>query len=249
MIALVEDDAALGRSLARGLAAQGWRVEWVRTAAALRGLLDAGEVDVVVLDRGLPDGDGLELCRAMRARGQMVPVLMLTARATLDDRLDGFAAGADDYLPKPFAFAELLARVRVLRDRAARMRPDPVCHAGFTCDPASGRIGHGDGAIAWGARLEAVLAALITARGAVVARDALIAAAWGAEAEIGDNSLDVAISTLRRRLRALDPALGVRAVRGQGFALEQADDQAAGGSTSLAQSPPPSAGSSDSAMP
>lgn len=115
---LVEDDAGIGRFVQRGLTAEGYAVTWQRDAGAVDATLRNGDFAAMVLDLGLPDRDGLSLCRALRAGGVRTPVVMLTARAMLQDRLDGFESGADDYLPKPFAFEELLARLSAAIGRA-----------------------------------------------------------------------------------------------------------------------------------
>ncbi|HZU65087.1 MAG TPA: response regulator transcription factor [Novosphingobium sp.] len=220
MILLVEDDVAIGRSLAQGLAARGFAVRWLRQAAQAAGALDTGEVAVAVLDLGLPDGDGLALCRQWRAAGHRLPVLMLTARAALDDRLEGFAAGADDYLPKPFAFAELAARVEVLARRAAQLPAAPVLWGPFAFDSAAGQVLRDGAPLAFEPKALALLLRLAQARGGVVARDALIDAGWGEMAAVGGNTLDVAISALRRRLADVAPELAVKAVKGQGYQLD-----------------------------
>jgi DNA-binding response OmpR family regulator len=220
MIVLVEDDVAIGRAVTQGLTARGHSVRWLRQGAGLPEVIDEGGVAVVVLDLGLPDIDGVELCRDLRAAGHTMPVLMLTARGALDDRLEGFLVGADDYVTKPFAFAELAARVAVLERRAAQLRPALVEFGGLTFDPASGVVHQGDAPLTGEPRSLALLGELVRARGAVVARADLIDAVWGSDAVVSDNTLDVAISALRRRLAEVAPALAVRAVRGQGLQLE-----------------------------
>lgn len=222
MILLVEDDVTIGRSLAQGLGAAGFVVRWLRSGAQVAPVLAEGGVAVVVLDVGLPDGDGMAICRGMRADGYGVPVLMLTARASLDDRLDGFAAGADDYLPKPFAFAELLARLRVLVRRAQERRPDPIVFGPLAVDPLAGEARWQGQVLALEPKGLAVLAELARARGAVVDRARLIDAVWGV-AEITDNALDVVVSALRRRLAQGAPGLVVKTVRGAGLGLDLAN--------------------------
>ena len=219
MILLVEDDVTIGRSLAQGLGAAGFAVRWLRGGAQVMEAVAGGEVRVVVLDVGLPDADGMELCQRLRAQGYGLPVLMLTARASLDDRLDGFAAGADDYLPKPFAFAELVARVKVLVKRAGERRPDPIVYGDLRIDGLMGEARWAGELLALEPKGLAVLCVLARARGAVVERGALIDAVWG-EAEITDNALDVVVSGLRRRLAAGAPGVMVRTVRGAGLALD-----------------------------
>ena len=219
MILLVEDDLAIGRSIMRGLTSGGLDVRWVRAGAPALALVQTGNVAVVILDLGLPDCDGLDLCRDLRSQGHAMPILMLTARGALEDRLDGFEAGADDDLPKPFAFADLVARVKVLSERASRLRPAPVRFATLTVDPVNRQILRDDAPIEAEPKITVLLAELALARGAVVSRQVLIDAAWGRHAVIAGNSLDVAISTLRRRLGQQAPELAVHAVRGTGFQL------------------------------
>lgn len=219
MILIVEDDVTIGRTLAQGLTAAGLNARWLRRGAEVAPLVAQGGVEALVLDLGLPDGDGLEVCRSLRADGHRLPVLMLTARGGLDDRLDGFAAGADDYLAKPFAFAELLARVRVMARHAAQRRPDPLVLDALEVDPLAGEA-------RWaGQRLDLepkgilVLEQLLRARGGVVTRRALMDAVWG-DAAVTDNALDVVLSSLRKRLAQAAPKVQVRTVRGAGVAIE-----------------------------
>ncbi|MBN9145737.1 MULTISPECIES: response regulator transcription factor [unclassified Novosphingobium] len=219
MILIVEDDVTIGRTLAQGLTAAGLAARWLRRGAEVAPLVAQGGVEALVLDLGLPDGDGLDVCRALRADGHRLPVLMLTARGGLDDRLDGFAAGADDYLAKPFAFAELLARVRVMVRHAQQRRPDPLVLGVLEVDPLAGEA-------RWaGQRLDLepkgilVLAQLLRARGGVVTRRALMDAVWG-DAAVTDNALDVVLSSLRKRLAQAAPEVQVRTVRGTGVTIE-----------------------------
>jgi len=219
MILLVEDDVMIGRTVVQGLSARGHVVRWRRQGAGLLDVLAADGIAVVVLDVGLPDGDGFALCRAMRAAGHDMPVLMLTARGALDDRLEGFDAGADDYLPKPFAFSELAARVAVLARRAAQLPPPPVRFGGLTLDRLTGNVRRDDAPILAEPRTLALLGELVLAQGAIVPRQQLIDAVWGEDAVVSENTLDVVVSALRRRLGDVAPDLTVRAVRGQGLQI------------------------------
>ncbi len=218
-VLLVEDDAGIGRFVSQGLAVQGIAVRWERSGSRVPALVAGGGFNAVILDRRLPDCDGTELCAAIRAAECGVPILMLTARASLDDRLEGFAAGADDYLAKPFSFDELVARLMVLLRRDRTRRPDPVGQAGLRLDPATRTASWEGRALDLDPRSHALLVALARAGGAVVPRSALIEEIWGTEADISDNALDVCTSTARRRLAAVTNALTIRAVRGQGLAL------------------------------
>ncbi|GHC83110.1 response regulator transcription factor [Novosphingobium pokkalii] len=217
MVLLVEDDAGIGRSVVQGLGGRGLAVRWLRQGAGVLDLLAQEQVATVVLDIGLPDADGLALCRAIRAAGHGMPILMLTARTALDDRLEGFQAGADDYLPKPFAFAELAARVGVLVRRAGQLAPPPIAWGGLVIDRAQGMAAWQGEPLALEPRSLALLAELALARGAVVERAVLVDRVWGADAVITDNAVDVAVSALRKRLYPC--ALTIAAVRGRGFRL------------------------------
>lgn len=219
MILLVEDDVAIGSSVSQGLAARGFAIRWLRRGAELLDQVNAGEVSVVILDLGLPDGDGLELCRQLRAQGNRMPVLMLTARATLDDRLEGFEAGTDDYLPKPFAFAELVARITVLAQRAEQLAPAPIAFGSLSVDRGTGQVLRHGAKLSMEPKAHALLLQLATKRGALMSRQSLIDRVWGEDSAISDNTLDVSISILRRRLARSAPELSVRAVKGQGVQL------------------------------
>lgn len=223
-VLLVEDDVGIGRFVSQGLAARGVSLRWERTGRDVVGLVAAGGVNLVILDLGLPDADGLDLCVAIRNMEIGVPILMLTARGSLDDRLEGFAAGSDDYLAKPFAFEELAARVDVLLRRDRDRKPDPVRFAALRLDPAAQTATWQGQAIELDPRGFALLLALAKASGEVVPRQKLIEAIWGGEADVTDNALDVCVSALRRRLGISEPRLLVQAHRGQGLSLGLKDE-------------------------
>ena len=219
MILFVEDDVTIGRSVAQGLTATGFSVRWLRRGADVAEYLAGGDVRVLILDLGLPDGDGLDLCRQIRDAGHVLPILMLTARGGLDDRLEGFEAGTDDYLPKPFAFAELVARVSVLARRATQLQPVPIRFGPLVIDIVQGQVSRNGASLAIEPKAQGVLVQLAKARGAVVPRQTLIDMVWGEDASISGNTLDVAVSILRRRLADAAPEISVRAIKGQGFQL------------------------------
>lgn len=219
MILLVEDDVAIGSAISQGLAARGFPIHWLRRGADLLEQAAGGAVSVVILDLGLPDGDGLDLCRQLRKAGHRMPVLMLTARGTLDDRLEGFEAGTDDYLPKPFAFAELVARVTVLARRSEELPPAPIHFGLLSLDRTKGQIIRHGNVLAMEPKAHAVLLHLAAQRGGLITRQSLIDMVWGTDSSIADNTLDVTISILRRRLAELAPEFTVRAVKGQGVQL------------------------------
>ncbi|PZU09768.1 response regulator transcription factor [Sphingomonas sp.] len=217
-ILLVEDDAGIGRFVNRGLAARGHQVAWERTAARVHTLAATRRFDAVLLDLGLPDGDGLEVCRKLRETDS-IPVLMLTARDQLQDRLDGFDAGADDYLAKPFAFEELVARLRVIERRVAERAPEPLRLGDLTVDPVQREARCVGRPIPLGGKAFDLLFQLVRSKHGIIGRQCLIDAIWGGEADVTDNVLDVHIGSLRRRLAAAGTLLAIETVRGQGFRL------------------------------
>lgn len=221
-ILLVEDDAGIGRFVTRGLAVHGHQVAWQRQGADVVDIVAANRFCAVLLDLGLPDIDGIDLCRALRQRSAGLPILMLTARGSLEERLEGFAAGADDYLPKPFAFEELLARLAVCERRSGRAMAEPLRLGDLVVDDVAREIRWRGAAVPLDGRGFRVLRCLAQERGAVMPRDAIIEAVWGADSEISDNALDVNISAVRRRLASLDRPPVIRTHRGRGFSLDVA---------------------------
>ncbi|MEO0820347.1 MAG: response regulator transcription factor [Pseudomonadota bacterium] len=212
---LVEDDTGIGRMLERGLAAEGYRVDWVRDLKSATAAARSLTHDIVVLDRMLPDGDGAAFCKALRRFGSRAPVCMLTARETLEDKLAGFDAGADDYLTKPFELEELLARLTALsRRRPARIVEPVLDHEGHALVMGAERIRF--------TRREWPLLVLLMARaGEPVSRATLIAEAWQMEGEVTENSVDVYIGYLRRKLSGAETGIRIETVRGAGFVLSR----------------------------
>ncbi|MEU0483494.1 response regulator transcription factor [Streptosporangium sp. NPDC006013] len=216
-VAIVEDDLALRAGLSRGLREEGFEVSLsvAGGTALLRGLKDLPP-DVFVIDIGLPDVDGRDLCLALRARGVHAPVLLLTARGGITDRLSGFHSGADDYLPKPFHFEELVLRLRALVRRGGKVTDPP---SGLYLDLAAHEArneGRGVGLTPTEFRL---LAALLAHRGEVVRRHSLIAAAWPPGAIVHDNTLDAYVVRLRRKLDGIDQSSAITTVRGVGYSV------------------------------
>ncbi|WP_075779938.1 response regulator transcription factor [Streptomyces acidiscabies] len=215
-ILVVEDDHALRDVLRRGLLDEDFEpVLAADGATALR--LAADGIAAVVLDVGLPDADGRDVCQALRANGFAAPVIFLTARHDLTDRLSGFSAGADDYLPKPFHLAELAARLRAAVRRAG---PPAVAGAGDLLLDATrhtARAGQAD--VGLSPTEFRLLATLVAADGALVSRRDLVRAAWPDGAQVSDNTLDQYLSRLRRKLREAGSALSLTTVRGIGHRL------------------------------
>lgn len=222
-IALIEDHQRLASLVQRGLAAAGVAVDvFPSQATAWRGL-SHGDYALAVVDRGLSDGDGLELVQRLRAAGHRLPCLMLTARDALHDRVAGLEAGADDYLPKPFAMEELVARVRALMRRPLEVRALHPAHGDLVVVPEGASVACGGRSAALAPAELQILICLVRAAGEVVRRTTLEAAAWGVSDAVTPNALDVALHRLRRKLDAVGSALSVVNVRHQGFALRHAD--------------------------
>lgn len=199
---LVEDDRMIGDSLRAALRLDGYAVDWVRDAVAAQSTLSSERFDLVLLDLGLPKGDGLEVLRALRARRDSTPVIVLTARDGLEDRVAGLDAGADDYLAKPFELDELNARIRaVMRRHSGRAQP-VLSHAGVTLDPATRQVMKDGAPVLLSAREFAVLEALMQRPGALLSRAQLEDRLYGWGEEIESNAVSVYIHQLRRKLGA-----------------------------------------------
>ena len=178
----------------------------------------ASPADALVVDIGLPDTDGRDLCQALRAQGVEAPVLFLTARDALVERLSAFRAGGDDYLTKPFAFAELVARLHAL---VRRSRPDePAARSGLQLDPTRHAVSAGDVTVALTPTEFRLLGRLLANTGEVVRRRELVRAGWPEGARVHDNTLDAYISRLRRKLRELGVAAAITTAHGVGYSLE-----------------------------
>jgi len=216
-ILLVEDDPGIGRFVSRGLAAEGHAVDWLRAGRDVAASLKRDAYAAAILDLGLPDVDGLELCRALREAGVETPILMLTARDSLDDKLDGFRSGADDYLSKPFAFEELLARLNAVARRGDR---GVVLTVGsLRVDARARTAAVGGTALALPRRELDVLISLARRAGEAVSREQILDEAWGEGEDIAANTVDVYVGYLRRRLVAFDGAPTIETVRGLGFRI------------------------------
>ena len=217
-VLVVEDDAALRGVLDRGLREEGFAVALAATGSEALAQVELSRPDVLVVDIGLPDTDGRDLCHALRARGVETPVLFLTARDALVDRVSGFDAGGDDYLVKPFALVELIRRLQALLRRARvdsalevdSLRLDPVTHsisaAGtfIPLTPTEFRL----------------LAALLARSGAAVRRRELVRVGWPHGAFVRENTLDAYIARLRRKLKRLEHGPQIRTVHGIGYRVE-----------------------------
>jgi two-component system OmpR family response regulator len=218
LILLVEDDRELRAVVERSLEEEGFAVAAASTGAEAMRRIAAAPPDALVIDVGLPDADGRDLCQALRAQGVRSPVLFLTARDALADRLAGFGAGGDDYLTKPFSLAELVARLRAMLNRAGV--DGAVTGAGLTLDPTTYEVTH-DGRCARLTPTEfRLLGALAAHPERAISRRDLIRAAWPDGAIVHDNTLDVYVARLRGKLRGLPGAPGIGTVHRVGYRLQ-----------------------------
>ncbi|MCL2553459.1 MAG: response regulator transcription factor [Actinomycetia bacterium] len=215
-VLVVEDDHGLRAILARGLREEDFDVLTAGDgASALKAVRSESRVDAVVLDIGLPDSDGRDVCHAMRADGIDVPVVFLTAHNNLPDRLAGFTAGGDDYLAKPFHLVELAARIRAALRRAGREAA--VEASGVRLDPVAHVLEAGGRQVPLTPTEFRLMACVMAAPGTVVRRRALLRAAWPEGAQVSDNTLDQYMTRLRRKLREAGSPEAISTVRGVGY--------------------------------
>lgn len=216
-ILLIEDDCALGALLQRRLGAESIVVDWVRHLEDARAACKDFAYDVVILDRGLPDGDGLDLMGALRASPGKPRILVLTARGATRERISGLDAGADDYLGKPFDPDELAARCRALGRRATIMADDVITIANITLNQRMRSVSVAGVAVALPRRELLILECLIRHKGRVVPRERLLEQVYGFDDEIESNGLETNISRLRKTLREAGGQAEIRVVRGIGY--------------------------------
>jgi two-component system response regulator MprA len=214
-ILVVDDDAPIRRMLERTLVAEGYRVVTAADGGAALATMERSVPDLLVLDVGMPGVDGLAVCRRARARGLATPILLLTARDAISDRVNGLDAGADDYLVKPFATEELLARVRALL-RRGREPAELLAYGDLVYDVAMHTARRGRREIALSVREAGLLELLLRNQRQVVTRETALARVWGGADAASSNSVDRYVSYLRRKLG--DPSL-IETVRGAGFIL------------------------------
>jgi two-component system response regulator QseB len=223
-ILIVEDDALLGDGLAGGLRALGFALDWFRDGGAADAALMSAPYEAIVLDLSLPGGDGMEWLARWRRRGDTTPVLILTARDALDSRVAGLDSGADDYLVKPVAIAELAARLRALT-RRARGRPEPLWrHGALEYDPAAKRVTWRGATVELTSRELALLEVLLSNPRRVLSKQQLFEKLYAWDHAIESNAIEVYVHHLRRKIA---PAI-VRTVRGVGYALGAPDEEARG---------------------
>ena len=218
---VIEDDRALAAALRDGLTAQGFAVDVGMRVADARQALSLASYDGMVLDLGLPDEDGLPFLREMRQRNDIMPVLVLTARSDVSDRVAGLNAGADDYVQKPFAFPELIARVRALLRRGGQVVP-PVLRVGdLELDAGRFRATRGEVPIPLTPKEFAILEYFMRHAGQLVTRTMLLDQCWDASYEGVSNLVDVHVGRVRRKLEAAGGAPLLHTIRGAGFVLDE----------------------------
>jgi two-component system response regulator QseB len=218
-VLIVEDDPMIGRAVMSGLRGGGYAADWVRDGAEAETALANGVYDLALLDLGLPRRDGMEILKTLRREGSQLPVVIITARDALEERVRGLDSGADDYLVKPFDLDELLARVRaVLRRRGGRATPE-IAYGALSLDPAARSVTFRGVAVELSPREFSVLQVLLVEPGAVVSRSKLEDAVYGWGEEIGSNSIEVHLHHLRRKLA---PDI-IRNVRGVGYRIARLD--------------------------
>jgi len=219
-ILLVEDEPRMANVIAKGLREQSYAVDIAQDGAA--GLYQASinDYDLIILDVLLPQRDGYEVCHELRVRGDSTPVLMLTARAAVDDRLAGFDAGADDYLTKPFSFRELLARIRALLRRDSQLRPDILEIEDLVVDAASHRVSRANDEVQLTAKEYALLEYLARRAGQLVSRAEIAAHVWDDTFDPFSNVIEVYINRLRRKIDGKHSHKLLHTRRGEGYILE-----------------------------
>jgi two-component system, OmpR family, response regulator QseB len=217
---LVEDDAMIGESLRKGLRQDGYVVDWIQDGAAAEAALLSEPYAMVLLDLGLPRKDGFELLQELRRRKNRVPVLILTARDAVSDRVKGLDLGADDYLVKPFSLDELAARIRaVLRRHAGRAEP-LVAYGGLTLDPSARKVTCRGKEVPVSAREFSLLEALLERPGKVLSRAQIEERLYGWGEEVASNSVEVHVHNLRKKLGEG----AIQTVRGVGYAITGAGE-------------------------
>lgn len=221
-ILIVEDEAKMASLLRRGLGEEGLSADIAPSGEDALWMARAVEYDAIVLDLMLPGIDGIEVCRRLRADQVWSPVLMLTARTAVGDRVAGLDSGADDYLPKPFVFDELLARLRALTRRGLAPRPTVLAVGDLSLDPATREVRRGDVVIALSAKEFALLETLMRRPDRVLSRFDLLEHAWDGEYENRSNVVDVYIGYLREKIDRPFGRESIETVRGAGYRLRAA---------------------------
>jgi DNA-binding response OmpR family regulator len=217
---LVEDDPRIVSFIERGLAADGHVLDVAATAVQGLALARTRAYPLMILDRMLPDMDGLEVCRQLRQERVGIRILVLTAKDAIDDKIGGLRAGADDYLTKPFSFAEFVARIEALLRRSDLRRPEPELRvADLVLDPGTRQVSRGDRAIELTPKEYALLRCLMENAGAVLSRSQILNDTWGYNFDPGTKVVDVYIRYLRKKVDEGEPRPLIHTVRGAGYCI------------------------------
>ncbi|HVE44450.1 MAG TPA: response regulator [Gammaproteobacteria bacterium] len=219
-VLLIEDDELLGEGTRKGLTQDGYTVDWVKDGHLAVQALKSGTFELVVLDLGLPKVPGITILQGMRERGDTTPVLILTARESIEDRVKGLDSGADDYLTKPFDLYELLARLRALQRRFASRAAPLLTHKNITLDPASHTVTFNEELVNVSRREFALLHILLENVGRVLSREHLTQSLYGWGEEVDSNALEVHVHNLRKRFGQEF----IHTVRGVGYTIEKSKD-------------------------
>ena len=219
-ILLVEDEPRMANVIAKGLREQSYAVDVAEDGDVALYQASINDYDLIVLDVLLPQRNGFEVCRELRSRENTTPILMLTARASIDDRLTGFDMGADDYLTKPFSFRELLARIRALLRRDVQLRPEIFEVADLTIDSASHRVSRANRDVQLTAKEYALLEYLARRMGQLVSRAEIAAHVWDDSFDPFSNTIEVYINRLRKKIDDPHPNKLLHTRRGEGYILD-----------------------------
>ncbi|OTP66591.1 response regulator transcription factor [Caballeronia sordidicola] len=222
-VALIEDHARLAGMIRQALAGAGIEADIFGNLSEAHYAISHAHYALLILDRGLPDGDGLAFLRKVREAGRMIPCLMLTARDALHDRIDGLETGADDYVTKPFAMSELVARVRTLMRRPVGLTTLIQNFADIVVDPQQHALHCADRSVTLAPSELQIMLTLLRAVGQTVPHVTLEHAAWGLGKAVTPNALEVTIHRLRKKLLSIEATTRVVNVRGAGFALQERD--------------------------
>jgi two-component system, OmpR family, response regulator len=220
-VLVVEDEVKMAALIRRGLREEGLTVDVAGSGEEALGMARASAFDAIVLDVILPGIDGFETCRQLRLQGIWAPVLMLTARGALEDRVAGLDGGADDYLTKPFSFAELLARLRALVRRGQAERPPIVAVGDLRLDPATRQVWRGETEIDLSAKEFVLLETFMRSPGHVLTRTHLLDQAWEYDFEHRSNVIEVYVRYLRRKIDAPFGVKSIETIRGAGYRLRK----------------------------
>lgn len=222
---LVEDDKRLSEALAFILKKHNFLVDVAYDGISGQEIAQGGLYDLIILDRMLPQKEGVSVLRELRLNGVSTPVLLLTARDAVEDRVEGLNAGADDYLIKPFATEELLARIRsLLRRPPAILRGDKIRAGNLVLDPYAGEARMGDKVFRLTAKESQLLEYLMRNRGQILTKDQIISRIWGYDADIEVNAVEIYVHFLRKKLGQVGSGIFIETVRGIGYCLREGPD-------------------------